>query len=346
VWGKDFPPLLTFGPTASVAIAVAAAHALGMSETWWAAISAFIVMQESFRASALRGLHRIVGSAAGAAFGYGLGSAIADQALIFVPAMGLLSWAGLYAALTSRYGYAWVLALVTFTMVMCQAVSPSPDLAAYATERMANVALGTGACVLVAGLFELGLRLTTDDRPQAASNTPEPAPGGPADRRQAILHALPGGISVTMLAAAVGAFDLGALTQGMVTTVMVMVVPLDRRSGEPTVLVTSRMLQRVVGCLLAGAVAFALLPLMQHQPGLCQFTLCAGVMAATIVELRYPRLRYGAIQFTIAFIMVFVQDQGWGVHDEAAFQRLSGILVGTLVLYAVFRLVHRIFRPS
>ena len=330
----------------SVVIAVAAAHALGMTDTWWAAISAFIVMQESFRASLQRGLHRIIGSAVGAALGYGLGPAIGGFPVIFVPVMGLLSWAGLFAALTSRYGYAWVLALITFAMVMCEAVGPNRDLGTYAIERMANVALGTGACVLVAGLIELALRMRSSTQPGPAGAVTGPAPDAPTDRRDALLHALPGAITVAMLAAAVGAFDLGALTQGMVTTVAVMIVPLDRRTGEPNVLVTSRMLQRVAGCLLAGAVAFALFPLMEDRPILCQTALCAGVLGATIVELRYPRLRYGAIQFAIAFIMVFVQDQGWTVHEEAAFERLAGILIGTLVLYAVFRLVSRMFRRS
>lgn len=46
----------TFGAEAmlSVALSVALAHALGLSDTWWAAISGFAVMQSSFRASAQR----------------------------------------------------------------------------------------------------------------------------------------------------------------------------------------------------------------------------------------------------------------------------------------------------
>ncbi len=327
-----------------MALAVAAAHAVGLQDSWWAAISAFMVMQESLSASFRRGLHRIVGSAAGAALGYWMGPLVGPFPLIFVPLMALLTWGGLYAALTSRYDYAWVLALVTFVMVMCEAAGPHHDLEMFAFERMANVIVGTIACVLVAVAIELALRSANRNTPARPMQMPGPAPDVPVDPRDAVLHALPGGITVGMLAAAVGAFDLGALTQGMVTTVAVMIVPLDRRSGEPNVLVTNRMLQRVVGCLLAGAAAFALFPLIGTMPVLCQAALFAGILCAAIVEVRIPRLRYGAIQFAIAFIMVFVQDRGWSVHEEAATGRLAGILIGTVVLYAVFRIVIGMFR--
>lgn len=344
--GKAPPALLTIGPAVSVVIAVAATHALGMQDTWWAAISAFIVMQESLSASLRRGLHRIVGSAFGAALGYGLGPLVGGHPLIFVPLMGVLTWAGLFAALTSRYDYAWVLALVTFVMVMCESVGPHQDLGFFAFERMANVMVGTGACVLVAIVIELALRSTQDQAPGTAVRMPGPKPGVPVDPREAVVHALPGAMTVALLAAAVGAFDLGALMQGMVTTVAVMIVPLDRRAGEPNVLVASRMLQRVAGCLLAGALAFALFPLIGTMTVLCQAALCAGMLGATIVEMRIPRLRYGAIQFTIAFIMVFVQDSGWTVDERAAVERLAGILIGTVVLYVFFRLVQGMFRRS
>ncbi len=338
------PSVLTFGPAASVVLAVALAHALDMRDTWWAAISAFVVMQESLVASLYRGLHRVIGSALGAALGFVLGPLFGGYPFMLVPLMGLLTWGGLFAALTSRYDYAWVLALITFVMVMCEAVGPAHDLGLFAFERMANVMVGTAACILVAILIELVLRSRHRPAPAAPVQMPGHAPDVPVDRRDALIHALPGGISVAMLAAAVGAFELGALTQGMVTTVAVMIVPLDRRGGEPRVLITDRMLQRVIGCLLAGAIAFALLPVFENSPLLCQAALCAGVLAGTVVEMRYPRLRYGAMQFTIAFIMVFVQDRGWTIEEGAAMERLVGILVGTMVLYVVYTLVQRMFR--
>jgi uncharacterized membrane protein YccC len=61
----------TFGTEAmlSVALSVALANALHLSNTWWAAISGFAVMQTSFAGSVQRAAHRIIGTLIGAALG-------------------------------------------------------------------------------------------------------------------------------------------------------------------------------------------------------------------------------------------------------------------------------------
>ena len=47
-------------------------------------------------------------------------------------------------------------------------------------------------------------------------------------------------------------------------------------------------------------------------------------------------------QFTIAFIMVFVQDHGWSADPGPALTRLSGILAGIVVLAAVMLTTRRL----
>src|ERR1700712_3727869 len=71
------PPLQALRPVLSVAMAVAAAHALGLHDAWWAAITAFMVMQANFGASLYRGLLRVVGTVVGAALGFVLGPPMA-----------------------------------------------------------------------------------------------------------------------------------------------------------------------------------------------------------------------------------------------------------------------------
>jgi hypothetical protein len=41
-------------------------------------------------------------------------------------------------------------------------------------------------------------------------------------------------------------------------------------------------------------------------------------------------------QFSVAFIMVFVQDQGWTVEVEPAIERLAGVFAGICVLGLIF----------
>lgn len=103
-------------------------------------------------------------------------------------------------------------------------------------------------------------------------------------------------------------------------------------------LVTQRTLQRFIGCLAAGAVAFALFPLIEAKPFWCQAALCLGVWAASCLQDQVPRLRYGAVQFMLAFIMVFVQDHGWSIQERPAMERLAGVAIGIATLYAVLLL--------
>ncbi|MEQ1944236.1 FUSC family protein [Mesorhizobium sp. VNQ89] len=336
--GKSPPPIITqFGPAASVALAVVIAHALGLSDSWWAGISAFVVMQENLWASFYRGFLRIAGSAVGAAIAFVAGPALGPFPLIFVPFMGLVTWVGLIGAVVYSHGYAWVLAVVTFVMVMCEAIGPNHDFGHFAQERVINVVVGTSACILIAALIEIVLRRRHD----LSRKSNQPQQQTQIDTREAIVHALPGGLVIALLAGPASLWQLDAVTQGMVTTIAVLVVPLDHRSGLPRFLVIDRMYQRIAGCLLAGAVAFLLFPLIEDKPILCQVALFAGVLAGTIAQTRFPTRRYAAMQFVIAFIMVFVQDKGWTVDEQQAFGRLAGVLVGIATLYLLYAAVQR-----
>ncbi|MBO9652285.1 MAG: hypothetical protein J7605_27575 [Variovorax sp.] len=83
------------------------------------------------------------------------------------------------------------------------------------------------------------------------------------------------------------------------------------------------MAQRFAGCFVAGAVAFALLPLLQEKPVWCQIALALGVWTGAYLRRGAPRLRYAALQFSGAFLMMFVQDRGWTVEPEPALVRLG-----------------------
>lgn len=340
----------------SVAIAVAAAHALQLHDAWWAAITAFVVMQVDFGTSVYRGLLRVVGTVCGAAGGFLLGPWLVGHPVVFVLLLGFVAWGGLFAGLVMNHSYAWVLALVTFVMVTCEAQVAPQALGGFAVERAANIVLGTVACVLVAAVFDR----RWFDRPQrhhavaaagdlpraaghAAAGTPPSAPvkNAKVDRRVAAKHALPGAVAVALLSAVSLMLHQSAFAQAMVTTIAVLVVPLEGGIAEARAAVLRRMGQRFAGCLLAGAVAFALLPLVEQKPLLCQAVLCLGVWAGAYFQSGDARVRYVATQFSAAFLMVFVQDRGWTVDALPAAQRLAGVFAGIAALSLVFLLFNR-----
>jgi hypothetical protein len=57
-----------------------------------------------------------------------------------------------------------------------------------------------------------------------------------------------------------------------------------------------------------------------------------GVWTGCHVQTGLQGATYIGRQFTIAVIMVFVQDHGWSADPRPALTRLSGILAGIVVL--------------
>lgn len=320
----DLRPL---GPVVAVALAVAAAHALHLADSWWAAISAFTVLQAGFRASISRGLLRIVGSACGAVLGVALGRFVSSEPMLFVLVVTLATWGGLYAALRFRYSYAWVLGLVTFAMVVSEALSVPSGLQHFAMERVANVMVGTLAAVLVSGLVGAAA-----ERADAARM---PSAWMPPDRAPVARHALRGALAVAVLATLGAMHDLQAFSQAMVTTIAVLIVPFAPMADDALTSVFQRMLQRLVGCFAAGIVALALLPWLDGHPIWCQIALAIGVWASGWFQRHAARHGYAAIQFGVAFLLVFVQDRGWTLDVTPTWHRFAGVSAGIGLLLVI-----------
>jgi uncharacterized membrane protein YccC len=325
---------------------------MGLHDAWWAAISAFTVVQAGFGASLYRGLLRIVGTAAGAALGFLLGQATADEKIVFIALIGFASWLGLYAALRSRHSYVWVLSLITFVMVMCDATNAQEALAQFAQDRFTSVLVGTLACILVAGLADPRCRAAlwrwiAGSRESTAGAENPTSPPAITDRKQAAWHALTGAITVMLLSIASDRVHLSSFPQAMVTAIALLIVPMTSGVSDLSAQIRRRMAHRFLGCLAAGIVAGIMLPLIETQAWLCQSVLGLGVWAGAYLQAGPVSLRYMGTQFTVAFIMVFVQDKGWTVNSGAALERLAGVVAGiaavALVLY-VMTLVRRAFR--
>lgn len=355
---------------ASVALAVALAYAFRLEHIWWAAISGFAVMQSKFSACAQRGVHRVLGTIAGALLGATAGPLIGDTPWLFMPLLALIAGVSVYRALASDAGYAWVLGAVTSLMVTFEAhrLASASATASFALSRVAEVVVGTLACVAVSALFHAAAQQYRKSRGAApvssarASSTADRVDGSshetaavsviPSDATTS-LHALSAkqamqsarvmrkrlawhaAWSVAILASVAYAWNLPGFAQAMVTAIAVLILPASAL-GKPTRRpIGSRMVQRVLGCLIAGAASLALLPLIGDSEPACMLALCAGVWIGCHVQTGAQGASYVGRQFTIAFIMVFVQDHHWSSDPMPAALRLAGILCGIGVLAAV-----------
>jgi uncharacterized membrane protein YccC len=331
----------TFGTEAmlSVALSVAAANALHLTDTWWAAISGFAVMQTSFAGSVQRAAHRIIGTLIGAALGTMVGPWIGDRPWLFVPVLGAIGGVTVYQANGPRAAYAWVLGGVTALMVTYEAhkLASVRSTELFAALRVAEVMVGTLACLLVASVFHFGpKRYAKNGRPSVSATVraagESAAPSAPflplspeAMRPTRMLLCLQGVLAIAILAALAYVLHMPGFAQAMVTAIAVLILPAGLPADRTQQPVMEKMVQRVAGCLLAGSLGVALLPLMQGQVILCMFALSVGVWTGCHVQTGREGASYVGRQFTIAFIRFaprnpVVQGRGVkGAQPKAAF---------------------------
>jgi uncharacterized membrane protein YccC len=333
----------------SVVLSVAVAHLLDLPNAWWAAISGFAVMQIRFAASMQRGMHRILGTVLGALLGTLAGPLIGDRPWLFVPVLGLIGGFTVYIANGSATPYAWVLGGVTAIMVIYEAhlLLALKATASFAMLRVAEVTVGTLACVLVSASFFLYLRWYRRHRPgsavAAAAETVSHAalPAWETTYRARAVLGTQAGIAIGILAALAYALNLPGFAQALVTATAVLILPASALMAPTHKPVAQRMVQRMAGCLLAGIIGVALLPLAQGQTVLCLLALSLGVWTGCHVQSGREGASYIGAQFVIAFIMVFVQDHQWSADPYPAMLRLAGIAAGIAILTGVMLVVNR-----
>jgi uncharacterized membrane protein YccC len=310
----------------AVALSVAAAALFTLQDAWWAAISAFTVSQTTRPASLHRGTLRIIGTIIGAVIALACASTLAYNHVLcalFLLASGTL---GTLGYLLSPYGYAWLLAAITAMMVVLMSLA-DPTLAfAGATERIADVVIGTVAAMLAAMLFapDEALRL-----PQATGVTDLLGAN-----HAALLHALRSGITVMLIPLVGTGLDLPGLPQMDVTAGAVMAVQPPRGFEDHTPFVT-RAAQRIWGCLIGGAFALLLLAVPLTNFLLWLFALTVGVFVGVQLQSSERGIGYAGTQATVVYIMTLVQGVGPPTSMLPGIVRLVGITGGITVLLVV-----------
>jgi uncharacterized membrane protein YccC len=137
----------------AVALGVLCAIILDLDFPMWSGISAFICVQSSLAATALKGVLRILGTIGGgllAAFVVGI---VGDNHVaLFVALLVSVSYA-LYRSYLSRYTYAWLLSGITIGLVMLTSIAePAAGLEA-AAYRVSEVVVGVIAAWIVVALL-------------------------------------------------------------------------------------------------------------------------------------------------------------------------------------------------
>jgi uncharacterized membrane protein YgaE (UPF0421/DUF939 family) len=344
--------LLCAETVSSVVLAVLLADLFDLKDRWWVAISAYVVVRGSLKVSAWRCIDRIAGTIAGASLAAVSISLLPHSRWLFALLLGLFAGFGLYRAIGSSRSYAWILGTVTGLLVLSEAY-PLQGLRVYelALRRVCDVAVGISASLLVVATVHLARQVMS--RNKVAKSPALPAQAHTATvldrhnwkmRKLRALQAMQGAITIGILGLFAYGHAIPSFPQVLISVAVVLLVPLPallRKKGEDD-MVSLRMANRALGCLIAALFAVVLLPVIGNIPWLCLVTLGAGVWIAAHVQAGSANTSYLGTQFGIGFIMTFVQDQRWSTDASAPAMRLLGILIGlsalTLVMFVTTRL--------
>ncbi len=327
---------LALATACAVGVAILLALMLRLEDVYWSGISAFVCIQASQPQSSRKGLHRILGTLAGASLALLLFPPLAYN---HAATMLLLFCAGALAilgSLVSRYSYAWLLGGVTTIMVVLGALNDPLQTLNVAFYRSSEIILGTSVALATAK-FLLPL----------ASITKPAALGWSAlltTHWYMVGHAVRAGIAIAIVPVIWRIFELPNLGQMAISVGAVMAVPvLTGKAEQDRRAVFERSAQRLFGCLTGGALGILILltPLASSFPIWLGLQMAGAAICAEL-ETGKRGIQTVGIQAEVAFILTMTQGWGPATSLTPAIDRLTG-MIGAIILLAA---VNFLFGPA
>lgn len=316
----------------SVLCAIFMAHQLQLPHVGWAAFSGYMVMRSHVWISLERGMLRVMGTISGALLAEFL--AVGSRGTLYSSLVfGLVATVCLYLALTTRHGYAWLFMGITFTMVSMDGIEHGMHTVPYfAQARIFEVSIGTSCSIVVSALSTVLIRrrlfaLTDAGRVKASGSAPYFC-----WHKKAGFHALQGGIALALVPIAWRELSIASLSQTVITIMAVMTIPLNAIdiSRHPS---SIKITHRFLGCFLGASLAFIAITLGQINPGLIYAVLVLGIfIGRTIENSGTLTFKYVGTQLTLALLVSLTPDHAHFINVDPGFSRLSGILMGILLL--------------
>lgn len=313
----------------SVLLAILFGHLVGAQNIAWAAFSGYMVMRGHVAETFLRGALRIVGTVVGALLGLGLTPLVEASPFASAGALAIVCGLSLYGALTAKRSYAWLFVALTFAMILLDKLEhPADPLGSFVRTRILEVIAGTGACVLVSLLSTASIR-----RLYPAKRAPPPRRLGWVP--EAARHAGQAATALAFLPFLGAIWHVPQLAQSAVTVLAVMLVPVNAIGAGALVPVSRRILLRVIGCSAGAILSAAVLFAGQDSAAALIAGTMLGVAIGRHIENGQGRFAYAGVQFTLVVLVTLVPDSYAHARLGPAVERLTGILVGILLLEPV-----------
>ncbi|HEX2525731.1 MAG TPA: FUSC family protein [Geminicoccus sp.] len=310
----------------TVWLAIMLACIVHMPDPWWAGISALVVSNPDHRAVVSKAAMRFLGTVAGCVAGYLFAAACEGDPV--VSALGLAAAVGVstHWRLRVAYSYAVLLGSMTFMMAVGVSFESPATLLPFVTFRGIEVSLGILAYLVVA------LVLREDPAFQPAPDRPPVVPQRAAERLEITQAASIAGILPPIVLFLWIWFDLPSLTQMLISSVVLV----DRDVGS----MRTKGAQRLMGCAIGGGIGLAVTILVDPQ-GLVLWSilLFGGIFLLAHVHHGDPGTAYIGTQGGLAYLMALVTGPGPATTILPVLDRLSGMLIGVLVLITTVTLL-------
>jgi uncharacterized membrane protein YccC len=247
----------------------------------------------------------------------------------------LVSWIGIFGSLANTYSYAWTFLGLTAGLVLTEALDSPDAVVHFAATRVAEITVGTCACLVVASLFS-DAPVSKEKRRHATlwrRRSTELLNENWLRRHWVLLeHSTRGALAVALLPIVWRWFSIEDFSQTAITSYVIMIVPpMDVREHRHRT-IYERMAHRTLGCLLGGTVALLCLGLFPTELPEMALTLAAGVWVGYSIQIGREGISYLGTQFTLGMLITLVQGPGPVTDLTPGLERLLGIFIGSAML--------------
>jgi uncharacterized membrane protein YccC len=306
-------------------MAATLAFALQLDNPWWAAISAWVVINPERHALMEKAANRILGTVVGCLTGYWIALSVEDQPVLQTVAMFVIAAIGVYGRFRSAHSYAWIIGAVGGLAILSMSLEMPGQIYHFVLFRTCEVLCGVVAATFMELLFYR--RNPPADSKLVTAQATEKAFAPPVDRATALRLATIGGVAIMLIPILWSRLYLPSLPQIVITCLVV----LDR-DGVST---RFRGLQRVLGCFAGGTFGLLTIRLGPDSFLLWSVTLVTGIFLFSLLHHSSSRWAYVGTQGGVAFILALVTGVGPPDSMMPAVNRIAGMLCGVGILLAV-----------
>lgn len=301
-------------------LAALIAFALHLENAWWAAISAWMIMNvPEPHAVFVKGFLRIAGTIVGAVVGCFITAQVEGYASLQMIVLGTAVALGCYQRHHAEYAYAWFIGFLMIAMLIAESLQEPTEVVSFAYWRVYEII--TGVSVATAVIFCMR---RVD--PAAAAT---PAPAAKVDERQLAIACVFAGVVVVLIVAIWQFYDIPSIFQVIVTITAVQF---------PDLADTRRMaLNRLAGCIMGGTAGLLMVGLANQALMLWALTFFFGMFVLSLIHHGGSRRihPYIGTQAGMAFIIAMITADGPSSTILPVLDRLTGIFLAFVIVGAL-----------